>query len=106
MSGPAIRLHVPPEFVDAIAELVVPRVLAELRARERERERERQYLTVVEAADHLRAKPQRVYDLLSAGRLRRYKDGARVLVKRAELDAYIAGSGTRALTAHGPPRVA
>jgi excisionase family DNA binding protein len=95
MSDRALRLDVPTELVDAIAELVVPRVLVELRAREIGRGREAEYLTVVEAADRLRAKPQRVYDLLSAGRLRRYKDGARVLVKRAELDAYIADGAVR-----------
>lgn len=48
------------------------------------------YLTVEEAAAYLRAKPQRVYDLLSDGRLSRVKDGSRVLVARAELDAYLA----------------
>jgi excisionase family DNA binding protein len=47
------------------------------------------YLSVAEAADYIRAKPQRIYDLLSAGRLERYKDGSRVLVSRAELDAYL-----------------
>ena len=35
-----------------------------------------EYLNVAEAAEDLRAKPQRVYDLLSSGRLTRYKDGA------------------------------
>lgn len=49
------------------------------------------YFTVVEAAEYLRAKPQRVYDLLSARRLTRYKDGRRTLISRAELDAYVAG---------------
>jgi excisionase family DNA binding protein len=95
MSERALRLDVPPELVNAIAELVVPRVLAELRACEIGRGREAEYLTVVEAANRLCAKPQRVYDLLSAGRLRRYKDGARVLMKRAELDAYVADGGVR-----------
>jgi excisionase family DNA binding protein len=47
------------------------------------------YLTVSEAAEYLRAKPQRVYDLLSSRRLTRHKDGARVLVSRSELDAYL-----------------
>ena len=49
------------------------------------------YLSVAEAAEHLRAKPHRVYDLLSAGRLTRFKDGSRVLVSRAELDAHLSG---------------
>jgi excisionase family DNA binding protein len=47
------------------------------------------YLTVAEAADLLRAKPQRVYDLLSSGRLPKYRDGARVLIRRADLDEHL-----------------
>lgn len=48
-----------------------------------------EYATVVEAAEILRAKPQRVYDLLSARVLTRHKDGSRTLVERAELEAYL-----------------
>jgi len=47
------------------------------------------YLTVAEAADYLRAKPQRVYDLLSARRLTRHHDGRRVLVSRAEVEEHL-----------------
>jgi excisionase family DNA binding protein len=50
------------------------------------------YLSVQEAADLLRARRGRVYDLLSDGRLRRYKDGSRVLVRRDELHAYLDAS--------------
>jgi excisionase family DNA binding protein len=50
-----------------------------------------EFLTVREAAELLRAKPQRVYDLVSAGRLTRYRDGSRVLLARAELDAHLRG---------------
>lgn len=50
------------------------------------------YMTVVEAAEYLRAKPQRIYDLLSAGRLTRHKDGRRVLIAREEIDALLNGS--------------
>ena len=50
------------------------------------------YLTVPEAADLLRSKPQRVYDLVSATVLTRHKDGARVLLLRAEVEAYLGGS--------------
>jgi excisionase family DNA binding protein len=57
------------------------------------------YLSVAEAAERLRSDRQRVYDLLSSCRLRRYKDGTRVLVSRDEIDAYLAGD-TR------PPRIA
>jgi len=50
------------------------------------------YMTVTEAAEYLRASKQRVYDLLSAGRLTRRKDGTRVLVSREELEAHLAGN--------------
>jgi excisionase family DNA binding protein len=48
------------------------------------------YLTIPEAADYLRCSRQRVDDLLSQGRLQRFKDGARTLVSRAEISDYLA----------------
>jgi len=49
-----------------------------------------EYLNVDEATDYIRASSrQRIYDLVSSGRLARYKDGSRLLVRRAELDAYL-----------------
>lgn len=84
------RLALPAGIVERIADLAAERVLAQLDARERS-----PYVSVAEAADILRAKPQRVYDLLSARRLTRYRDGARVLVSRAELDDYLAGTKRR-----------
>lgn len=47
------------------------------------------YLSVGEAAELLRCRPQRVYDLLSRRRISRFKDGSRVLVSRSELEAYL-----------------
>jgi excisionase family DNA binding protein len=47
------------------------------------------YLTITEAADYLRCRRQRVDDLLSQRRLSRVKDGARTLILRAELEAYL-----------------
>jgi excisionase family DNA binding protein len=47
------------------------------------------YMTTAEAAAYLRAKPQRVHDLLSSGRLTRFKDGSRTLVLRTELEALV-----------------
>ena len=49
------------------------------------------WMTVVEAAEYMRCRRQRVDDLLSKGRLTRHKDGARTLVARAEIDTYLAG---------------
>ena len=84
-----LEVTVGDELVEAIAEkaaaIVLERQLAEAEAPPR-------MLTVPEAATFLRAKPQRVYDLLSDGRLSRHKDGRRVLVDRQELEGYLAGS--------------
>ena len=76
------------ELREALRPLVADLVRAELA--EIEAAPPSPYLTVEEAADYLRAKPQRVYDLLSDGRLTRVKDGSRALVARAEIDAYLA----------------
>lgn len=78
-----------------VAELVAEEVEERLRDLDAER-REPELLTVAEAAERIRAKPQRVYDLLSDGRLTRHKDGSRVLVSRRELNAHVrAGRGDR-----------
>lgn len=88
----ALTLQVPAAILEAIAELVETRVLERLAELDIAHERRQpDYLTVPEAAERLRASRQRVYDLLSSGRLRRFKDGARVLIASAELDAYLAG---------------
>jgi excisionase family DNA binding protein len=96
-----LAFAVPPELVEAIAELVEERVLERLEAHRRASISP--FLTPAEAAELLRAGRQRVYDLLSAGRLRRYKDGARVLVSRDELEAYLDGDGTRRIDLSLPP---
>ena len=48
------------------------------------------YLNVAETAEYLRCSRQRIYDLCSAGRLTRVKDGERTLIARAELERYLA----------------
>jgi excisionase family DNA binding protein len=50
-------------------------------------------MTIPEAAEYLRCSRQRIDDLLSQRRLRRYKDGSRTLVSRAEVEVYV-GSGS------------
>lgn len=47
------------------------------------------YMSIVEAADYLRTSRQRIDDLLSMGRLTRIKDGARTLIARTEIEAYL-----------------
>ena len=82
-----VEAEIPAEVVEAIAaraaELVLER-LAPVAVSE--------FLTVAEAAELLRAKPQRVYDLVSSRRLTRYRDGSRVLISRAEVVSYLSES--------------
>ena len=81
-AGTGLALAVPPEFIEAIAERVAD-MLAE-----RQPQTAPELLTV---DGLLRCKRQRVYDLLSQGRLPHLKDGARVLIRRADLLAYLEG---------------
>jgi excisionase family DNA binding protein len=76
----------PPELVEQIAERV-----ADILEQRQRPQSERRWLTVSEAAAYLGAKPQRVYDLRSSGRLGRHGDGGRALVDRRELDNLIEG---------------
>jgi excisionase family DNA binding protein len=89
VSDVGLTLSVPSELVEEIAQLAAAIVLERLRD---EAAAPPRLLTVPEAAELLRARPQRVYDLLSDGRLTRRKDGSRVLVDRQELDRYLDGS--------------
>jgi excisionase family DNA binding protein len=89
-----LRLTLPEGVVEEIARRAAEIVLDRL-AEERPSGGDSPYLTVAEAATYLRASRQRVYDLLSSGRLSRRKDGSRVLVSRSELDAYLAGGNGR-----------
>src|SRR4051812_13074587 len=81
-------LRIPDAVVDSIVERVTQQVLARLQSATARADSV--YLNVEEAAELLRAKPQRIYDLVSAGRLTRFKDGSRVLVLRAEVQAHVA----------------
>jgi excisionase family DNA binding protein len=83
-----VHLELPADALEAIAERAAALVLASLP----NASPHSPFFSVDEAAEFLRAKPQRVYDLLSAGRLSRFKDGSRVLVSRAELEAYLGGA--------------
>lgn len=82
-----LRIDLPPEVIDALVEQVAALVLERL-AEQPPPDRS-EYLTVAEAAEVLRSSRQRVYDLLSSERLTRHRDGSRVLVSRAELDAHL-----------------
>lgn len=71
------------EALDAIAERAAALVLERLAGETSSSASE--WLTVKEAAELLRCDPQRIFDLRSAGRLTRYREGGRALVARAEL---------------------
>ena len=81
-----VTFQLPDGFVDQVAD----RVAAILAARHTTPAPPR-WLTVEEAAAYIGAKPKRIYDLRSAGRLSRTGDGSRVLVNRQELDDLIVG---------------
>jgi excisionase family DNA binding protein len=80
------NLSIPAELVDVIA----AKVAGILEGRQPAAAPKR-WLTIDEAADYIGAKPKRIYDLRSAGRLSRTGDGSRVLVDRNELDRLIGG---------------
>jgi excisionase family DNA binding protein len=82
------RLHIdlPDELVERIAELAAAIVLERLEA---QRPPASEYLTVLEAAELLRCRRQRVDNLLSAGRLTRFKEGGRTLLLRAEVEGLV-----------------
>jgi len=71
------------EFVERVAERVVRRLEAS------EPRGEGELLSVSEAARVLRCKPQRIYDLRSAGRLPRTVEGGRAVVRRSDLDRLV-----------------
>jgi excisionase family DNA binding protein len=83
-----LSLEIPPEALEAIAE----------RAAEIIRDQAQSvpdYLTPQEAADYMRCgSKQRLYDLVSQGRIEPCRDGTRLLFKRTTVDAYLSGEAT------------
>lgn len=79
------------DWVETLVQRVAGMVLHQLRQDRAaiEARAEAPMMTVAEAAAFLRCKPQRVYDLLSAATLTRYKDGVKVLIRRDELEMYV-----------------
>ena len=53
------------------------------------------WLNVAEAAERLRCRKDRIYDLIALGKLHPRRDGRRVLLHRDDLDAYIEGRTVR-----------
>ncbi len=83
-----LRLDLPPDLIETIAQRA-----AELLVEQHPVEGQSPFLSVEEAAEYLRCKPKRVYDLCSQRRLPFAKDGSRTLLRRADLDAYLESSG-------------
>jgi hypothetical protein len=71
------------EFVERVADRVARRLEGHEAAPSTE------LLSVREAAAALRCKPQRVYDLRSAGRLPRTVEGGRAVVRRSDLEQLV-----------------
>jgi excisionase family DNA binding protein len=108
-----VTVAIPAELLEAIADRVAEIILARqtggpgrrlIVGREFGGVGAGPYLTVAEAAEYPRSKKQRVYDLVSARRLTRFKDGRRVLVSRAELDEYLAMGGSTSRVAPALPQ--
>jgi excisionase family DNA binding protein len=79
------ELAIPPELVEEIAQ----RAAQLMRQLELEENPLSPYMTVDEAAEFLRCKPKRIYDLRSSGRLSRFNEGGRALVLRSEIEALV-----------------
>jgi excisionase family DNA binding protein len=95
-----LRIDLPATLIDEIAERAAALVLERLDGNPRQPE----LLSVPEAAELLRCSRQRVYDLLSAGRLERLKDGSRVLVRRADVIAHLLPGDSRTHMTRAVPR--
>jgi excisionase family DNA binding protein len=91
-----VSFSLPAEAVEAIARQAAELVLERLELSSSGRPAS-PWLTVSEAAELLRCKPQRIYDLRSSGRLSGDGDGDRALIRRDELERYIAGEATGVL---------
>lgn len=92
------------ELVEAVAERAAEIVLERMALESQPAPETSLFLSVREAADLIRAKPQRIYDLVSSGRLARHKEGTRVLVRRADLEALVAVEGAPGV-AHPLPTI-
>jgi excisionase family DNA binding protein len=86
-------LSVPDELLEAVAgrvaELLAPLLMAPAAS---------PWLDVSEAAEYLRCRPKRVYDLVSQRRIPAHRDGGRLLFRRDELDDYVLGDADTLLT--------
>jgi hypothetical protein len=86
--GPSLQLAaLLDDVVDRVAERLAQKL--EERGLRPDEAAQAELLSVPEAAAVLRCKPQRVYDLRSAGRLPRTTEGGRAVVRRSDLDRLV-----------------
>lgn len=72
---------------DAVLDELAARVAAAIV--ERMPEPVEPYMDAERAAEYLACPKSRIYELVAAGRLRHYRDGRRVLLRREDLDAVL-----------------
>jgi excisionase family DNA binding protein len=95
--GGGLPLLLPDDAVERIAQRAAELVEERFALRLQRGEDFAPYFSVKRAAEYMDCSPQRIYDLLTARRLRRFKDGRRTLVAREEIDAYLARNGRRSV---------
>lgn len=78
-----MNLTLDDEAVQEIAARAAEIVRAELRASE-------PHMDADEAGRYIGSNARRIYDLITAGKLPDLRDGRKVLVRRSDLDAYLA----------------
>ena len=85
--GGGLALELPPDaaatFLERAAAIVTEMAMARVNVDPEP------WIGVKEAAEHIGAKRQRIYDLVSEGTLEPARDGSRLLFKRSWLDAYV-----------------
>ena len=79
----SLALLLPPALVEALADRVADRVVEQMP------QPAEPFLDVDGAAEHLVCAPSRIYELVSAGRVRVHRDGRRLLFRRVDLDAVL-----------------
>ena len=80
----AITISLPADVIEEIARRVIEAVATQV-----QQYRVPDLLTTAQAAEYLNCKPQRIHDLRSRGDLPSFKEGGRVLIRRADLDALL-----------------
>lgn len=97
-------LTIPGEVLDTVAEIVAARVLDRLAdATPGADAGASPWVDAEGAATHLHTTKRRVYSLAQQGRIPHYREGARLLFDRRELDQWLR-SGDAADTSHGEHR--